>query len=155
LHFVARFKAYTPFMPIAPPPELGRIVETGLYVKDLERSRGFYCQQLGLSVLLDASPRLVALDAGPGSVLLLFQRGHTDASEIPAGRIPGHGATGVQHLAFGVDEAGLALWEKRLVDLGIQIESRTAWSPHARSVYFRDPDGHSLELITPGFWRNF
>lgn len=137
------------------PPRLGRIVETGLYVTDLERSRAFYCEKLGLSVLLDASPRLVALDVGPGSVLLLFQRGQTGASEIPAGRIPGHGAEGVQHFAFGVDEAELAVWERRLVELGIQIESRSAWSPQARSVYFRDPDGHSLELITPGFWRNF
>jgi catechol 2,3-dioxygenase-like lactoylglutathione lyase family enzyme len=138
-----------------PPPKLGRIVETGLYVEDLEISKQFYCDRLGLAVLLDASPRLLALDAGPGSVLLLFQRGHTDAAEIPAGRIPGHGAQGVQHFAFGIDESDLPSWEQRLSEAGIEIESRTAWSPRGRSIYFRDPDGHSVELLTPGFWRNY
>ncbi|HWQ03343.1 MAG TPA: glyoxalase, partial [Candidatus Nitrosotenuis sp.] len=24
-----------------------------------------------------------------------------------------------------------------------------------RSIYFRDPDGHSLELVTPGVWPNY
>ncbi len=137
------------------PPKLHRIVETGLYVQDLDRSRAFYCDQLGLPVLLDASPRLLALDAGPGSVLLLFQRGSTGPAEIPAGRIPGHGAEGVQHFAFGIDEADLQAWEKRLSESGIEIEGHAEWSPAGKSIYFRDPDGHSVELLTPGFWRNY
>ena len=35
---------------------------------------------------------------------------------------------------------------------GIAIEGRTKWSRGGESVYFRDPDGHLLELATPGLW---
>ncbi len=32
------------------------------------------------------------------------------------------------------------------------IEGATSWSRGGRSIYFRDPDGHLLELATPGLW---
>ena len=35
---------------------------------------------------------------------------------------------------------------------GIAIEGRTDWSRGGHSIYFRDPDGHLLELATPGLW---
>jgi catechol 2,3-dioxygenase-like lactoylglutathione lyase family enzyme len=37
---------------------------------------------------------------------------------------------------------------------GVAIESEVKW-PAAESVYFKDPDGHLVELITPGFWRTY
>ena len=46
----------------------------------------------------------------------------------------------------------LESWEKRLAEHGVEIESRARWTRGGRSVYFRDPDGHSLELVTPGTW---
>jgi catechol 2,3-dioxygenase-like lactoylglutathione lyase family enzyme len=38
--------------------------------------------------------------------------------------------------------------------LGIAIESRITWARGGTSLYFRDPDGHSLEVATPGLWPN-
>ena len=35
---------------------------------------------------------------------------------------------------------------------GVAIEGATNWSRGGRSIYFRDPDGHLLELATPGLW---
>jgi catechol 2,3-dioxygenase-like lactoylglutathione lyase family enzyme len=29
------------------------------------------------------------------------------------------------------------------------------WPRGGRSVYFRDPDGHSVELATPGLWETY
>ena len=46
----------------------------------------------------------------------------------------------------------LAEWEARLAAHGIAIEGRTKWSRGGESIYFRDPDGHLLELATPGLW---
>ena len=37
-------------------------------------------------------------------------------------------------------------------DLGIAVEGRTTWSRGGISIYFRDPDGHLVELATPGLW---
>jgi catechol 2,3-dioxygenase-like lactoylglutathione lyase family enzyme len=101
------------------------------------------------------SERLVAFDAGEGTVLLLFQRGAAAPLETPGGLIPGHASGGPGHLAFAIDAASLAAWESRLVALGIAIESRVKWDAGGTSVYFRDPDDRSIELATPGLWPNY
>ena len=133
-------------------PPLGRIVETAVYVRDLERARGFYVGLLGARVLLD-TPRLLALAVDDASVLLLFHRGATLAPlETPGGTVPPHGGEGAQHLAFAIAQADLARWERYLELAGIAIESRVRWPRGGESLYLRDPDGHSVELITPGLW---
>jgi catechol 2,3-dioxygenase-like lactoylglutathione lyase family enzyme len=35
---------------------------------------------------------------------------------------------------------------------GVPIEQEHQWPGGARSLYFRDPSGNSLELITRGAW---
>jgi catechol 2,3-dioxygenase-like lactoylglutathione lyase family enzyme len=100
--------------------------------------------------------RLVAFDAGGGTVLLLFQRGGTAAPVVtPDGTIPPHDGSGTTHVAFGIDAADLEWWEARLATLDLAIESRVSWPRGGRSLYFRDPDGHSIELVTPGTWANY
>lgn len=132
---------------------LERIIETALYVDNMARARAFYVDILGCDVLLD-SQRLLALSVGGASVLLLFQRGATaEPLSMPGGIVPPHGGTGIQHIAFAVrDEAHLQRWVSRLAESGVAIESRVRWQRGGQSVYIRDPDGHSIELITPGLW---
>jgi catechol 2,3-dioxygenase-like lactoylglutathione lyase family enzyme len=36
--------------------------------------------------------------------------------------------------------------------LRIPVESRVDWALGGHSIYFRDPDGRSVELATPGTW---
>jgi catechol 2,3-dioxygenase-like lactoylglutathione lyase family enzyme len=135
---------------------ISRMLETALYVEDLDRSLGFFETVLGLKSMVDARPRLIALDAGQGSVLLLFRRGATlDPVETPHGTIPPHDSSGPAHAAFAVEPGSLAAWEARLKSRGIAVESRVRWARGGESVYFRDPDGHSLELVTPGTWENY
>jgi catechol 2,3-dioxygenase-like lactoylglutathione lyase family enzyme len=133
-------------------PPLARLLETALYVADLARARAFYVDVLGGAVLLD-TPRLVALDIGGQSVLLLFQRGATEVP-IPTGGgvVPPHGAQGVQHIAFGIAPEVLEAWRAHLEASGLPIESRVRWPRGGESLYLRDPDGHSVELVTPGLW---
>ena len=133
-------------------PQLDRLVETALYVDDLARSRRFYVDVLGCVPLLD-SARLLALSVSGASVLLLFQRGATlEPFPTPGGVVPPHGATGVQHVAFAVRADAVDAWLARLAEHGVAIESRVRWQRGGESVYVRDPDGHSVELITPGLW---
>jgi catechol 2,3-dioxygenase-like lactoylglutathione lyase family enzyme len=46
----------------------------------------------------------------------------------------------------------LQAWEAWLGELGIPIESRQTWRHGGHALYFRDPDGHLLEVVTPGVW---
>ena len=131
---------------------MNRVLETALYVADLGVARAFYVDVLGCAPLSD-TPRLVALSVAGRSVLLLFQRGATEAPVPTAGGVvPGHGARGVQHVAFAVDAEALEAWVARLAALGVPVESRVRWERGGESVYVRDPDGHSVEFVTPGLW---
>jgi catechol 2,3-dioxygenase-like lactoylglutathione lyase family enzyme len=89
-------------------------------------------------------------------VLLLFRRGATlETVRMPGGTIPPHDGHGPLHIAFAVSAAELPDWEARLGAHGIAIEGRTHWSRGGDSIYFRDPDGHLLELATPGLWATY
>jgi catechol 2,3-dioxygenase-like lactoylglutathione lyase family enzyme len=133
-------------------PHITGIIETALSVADPHQSAAFYQRLFGFRTLLE-SDRLVALDVAGRSVLLLFQAGETDEPfETPGGVIPAHGCSGRSHFAFGVSSDDLSYWEQRLTDAGVPVESTVDWPGGARSVYFRDPDGHLGELLTPGFW---
>ena|SRR5262245_22626880 len=136
-------------------PPIGRIVETAIYVEDLQRAQTFYVGVLGARILLE-SGRLVALDLQRESVLLLFQRGATlTPLETPGGTVPPHGATGVQHLAFAIHSSDLEAWAAHLERSGVAVESRVKWPRGGESLYLRDPEGHSVELITPGLWATY
>ena len=132
-----------------------RILETALDCDDLPRTAAFYASLFGAEPML-TSDRLVAIDAGEGTVLLLFQRGlSAEPVQLPGGLVPAHDAGGPGHLAFAIDATAIAAWEARLGELGIAIESRVTWERGGVSLYFRDPDGRSVELATPGVWRNY
>lgn len=137
---------------VTPPPEMNGVLETALYVSDLDAARDFYRDVLGLRTLA-ADHRFCALDAGGRSVLLLFRRGSTlETVTLPGGTIPPHDGSGPVHFAFAVAADDLPRWEAHLAAHGIAIEGRTDWPRGGRSLYFRDPDGHLVELATPGIW---
>ena len=136
-------------------PKLDRVLETSLYSDDIERAAGFYEDLLGLP-LLTSDQRFRAYDVGGKSVLLLFRRGATlETVRMPGGTIPPHDGHGPLHVAFAVAAPALEEWESRLSNQGVAIEGRTAWSRGGRSIYFRDPDGHLLELASPGLWATY
>ena len=140
---------------MASPPKLGRVLETALYVDDLERAAAFYEQVLGLTSVSKDS-RFHAYDVGGISVLLLFKRGATlETVHMSGGTIPPHDGNGPIHMAFAVGASDLTAWERRLGESGVAIEGRTDWPRGGHSIYFRDPDGHLLELVTPGVWPTY
>jgi catechol 2,3-dioxygenase-like lactoylglutathione lyase family enzyme len=133
-------------------PELGGVLETALYVDDLDRALGFYRDVLELRQLF-RDDRLCAYSVGDRNVLLLFRRGASlETAFMPGGTIPPHDGQGPAHVAFAAARESLPDWEARLKAHAVPIEGRTDWPRGGRSIYFRDPDGHLLELVTPGVW---
>ena len=133
-------------------PRIQRVVETALYVDDMDRAVAFYRDVLGFAPLSTGS-RLSAMDAGDSTVLLLFLRGATrQGLTFPGGYIPPHDGAGPLHIAFGVAAGEFESWDAALAGRGVEVEGRVKWDRGGRSLYFRDPDGHSVELVTPGTW---
>jgi len=138
-----------------PAPRLDGVLETALYVDDMARARAFNEGVMGLSALV-ADERFAAYDAGRQTVLLLFKRGGTlETLHMPGGTIPPHDGHGPLHFAFAIAPDQLAGWEARFAQHGIAIEGRVDWQRGGHSLYVRDPDGHLLELATPGLWATY
>ena len=133
-------------------PQIKGVLETALYVDDLEESVRFYEGIMNLKAM-SREDRVVALDAGRGTVLLLFRRGATAGGvSVPGGRIPPHDGQGPAHFACAVASRDLDAWRGHLAENSVEIESEVTWDRGGVSLYFRDPDGHSVELATPGVW---
>ena len=131
----------------ANPPQVNGVLETSIYVASAARSAEFYRRVFGFEPLdpdlpLNNDTRLCPLRAGDRSVLLLFKKGAT----------PDTDATGSIHVAFGIARSDLSNWEAWLAQQGIPIEERKTWKHGGQALYFRDPDGHLLEVVTPGVW---
>ncbi len=136
-------------------PRVTGQLESSLYVADLDRSRAFYEEVFGFETLLQED-RMVGLAVPGGSMLLLFRRGGSvEASVMPGGTIPPHDGQGTLHLCFAIPLAELGTWERHLAAVGVAIESRVTQSFGGQSLYFRDPDGHSLEIAGPGLWATY
>ncbi len=71
-------------------PRIGLVLETALYVDDLQRSVEFYQRVLGFNPASDcSSDRMWALNVTPDQVLLLFNKGASvQATVTPFGTIP-------------------------------------------------------------------
>lgn len=126
---------------------LTQIKESALYVSDLERTKAFYNDLLGLPVIGHKPGRHVFFRVGP-SILLCF-----DAEATRHDRdLPPHFGEGELHLAFEAEAGRYDEWRARLVAAGIAIEADLSWPRGGRSFYFRDPDRHCLEIVEPGIW---
>lgn len=123
------------------------IVETAIYVDDLDAAEAFYRDVLGLDVIGKEAGRHVFFRVGDG-VLLAFD---PDAT-LRGDKLPSHGARGPGHFALGVIAESLDDWRLRLQAHGVAVEKEVTWTRGGRSLDFRDQAGNSVELITPGIW---
>jgi catechol 2,3-dioxygenase-like lactoylglutathione lyase family enzyme len=124
------------------------IIETAIYVDDLQATEAFYGTILGLRIIGKEPGRHVFFQVGEASVLLAFLAETT----LKGDHLPSHGATGPGHFALGIEAESFDAWWKLLQGHGVTIEKEVEWPRGGRSLYFRDPSGNSVELVTPGVW---
>ena len=124
------------------------VVETAICVDDLQAAETFYQTILGLPVIGKEPGRHVFFQVGEASVLLAFLAEAT----LKGDGLPPHGTTGPGHFALGIAAEDLDGWRKLLRGHGVTVEKEVEWPRGGRSLYFRDPAGNSVELVTPGVW---
>ncbi|MBT9384289.1 VOC family protein [Pseudooceanicola sp. CBS1P-1] len=128
------------------------LLEAALYADDLGAAENFYGTVLGLQRVTRAEGRHVFFRIGP-MMLLIFR---ADATQLGASDlslpVPPHGATGEGHVCFAATAPEIQAWADRLSACGIAIEADFHWPNGARSIYFRDPAGNSLEFSEPRLW---
>lgn len=131
---------------------LSGILEASVYVEDLDVAAVFYGDILGLEKIGQQDGRHVFFRCG-ATIVLVFRAEETRKATPSGGLpIPVHGATGAGHLCFAVDGASLDGWRQRLEVAEVKIEADFRWDNGARSIYFRDPGGNSIELAEPRLW---
>jgi catechol 2,3-dioxygenase-like lactoylglutathione lyase family enzyme len=137
-------------------PTVTGIVEAALHVQEVARSMDFYQGLFGFEPELRNDAIGVLRIPGRQALILFPQVDNpqpvTNAPIAIEGTIPPHGASGRMHVAFSIPAAELEPWRARLTDRGINIEGVVRWKRGGTSIYFRDPDEHLVELITPGLW---
>jgi catechol 2,3-dioxygenase-like lactoylglutathione lyase family enzyme len=138
--------ALTEYFEMAHVPQLNGLLEVALYVDNVERSVQFYQTLFGFTIIA-SDERLSALGVAGKQVLLVCQR--TASANLPAGS---HYAHGEQHVAFAVPATEFDAWQTRLEFHGVAVEEMRQWNRGGRSLYFRDPDRHLIELASPGVW---
>ena len=127
--------------------EISKLVETSIYVDDLIKAKEFYVRILGLRLMGEQENRHIFFQIGE-SMLLIFNATETRNSE----HIPAHGAVGSGHFALGIAAENYGEWKRLLAGHNIEIEKEIVWPLGGKSIYFRDPSGNSVELITKGCW---
>ena len=133
-------------------PALRGVLESAIYVDDLDAAEGFYGTLLGLERIVRVDGRHVFFRCGDG-VVLAFIAGATEQPPSPdALPVPTHGARGPGHICFAVPGDELDGIAKHLADHGIAIEADFNWPHGPRSVYVRDPAGNSVEFADPALW---
>ncbi len=130
------------------PPPISHILELGVYAADLKAAQWFYGQVLGLEQLGQEEGRHVFFRVGDRSVLLVFHPEHTQEGSS----LPPHGAQGAGHFALAIPAEALPSWRQRLQSFGIPVEQEVHWPRGGTSLFFRDPAGNLVELVTPGCW---
>lgn len=117
------------------------VIHTAIWVSDLDETRAFYVDALGLSHTWDFERDGVTN----------FYVGSDEGAEIQFKHEPGRGAVdpaGIDHLAVSVDDADAVLERLRAeTDTEVVMGPTTVDAADAYVAFVTDPDGYVVELV--------
>jgi len=137
-------------LPDAPP--IGAILEAALYARDLGAAAAFYGGVMGLKEVTRVEGRHIFFRVGRAILLIFNPDATVKGASSPRLPVPAHGAHGPGHLCFAASREEIEQWRTRLQAAGYPIEADFDWPNGARSLYFRDPAGNSVEIAEPRLW---
>ena len=128
--------------------------EIALRVNNLDGMHAFYEDVVGLE-LMDRFEHAVFFRIAEGfgghtQILALFDRA---AAPIRPGFFPStfrgvdQSGSSLDHLAFEIDLSSIEAEHRRLESLGVEIRTVEFEWVHWRSLFFRDPEGNTVEFV--------
>lgn len=131
--------------------KINKVIETCIYSSNLKSMKNFYAEVLGMPIVQEEDGKLIFLQAGK-SMLLIF---NPEKTAVDNEKLPTHGAPTPPssiHFALEIVGADYDRWKEHLMKNKVAVEKEVNWGGTAKSLYFRDPAGNLVELITPGEW---
>lgn len=141
-------------------PRLKHLDHITIPVHDLTAARRFYCEVLGAAYFMTVDDetfrrfgRAPAADHGQGAHhVSVFLGGVTRIDLFLQSKGQAAASLGHPHYAFEVSPRELSLWKRKLVSRGIPVEGPLQLGPPGQaSLYFNDPFGNHLEIVTLGY----
>ena len=124
--------------------KLERLDHFGLEVADLARAERFYTEVLGLEVVAHLGDQTL-LQCGDQNLALFEVKREALSAEQRRERIA-H-PLGKGHHAFRVNPQDFATARERLSGAGVECARNIDWGDHD-CMYFLDPDGNLLEIVS-------
>lgn len=113
---------------------------TVIYVRQMAKMRAFYETTMGFPLHRELSSRWIEFRIGANILALAERGGRFDDPPPPAGTLS-------LQLAFRVAPQEVDLCAATLAERGVEIVSPPTDQPFGhRTLFFRDPDGHVLEI---------
>ncbi len=126
-----------------------KIVETCIYFPDLDKMKEFYQKKLGLELISKKENRHLFFKVGDSMLLIFNPKVTMNEKDII------HGALSpptMIHFAFQISKNDFRLAKQNILSKNIPAEKVVTWSNGAQSMYFRDPAGNLVEIITDDAW---
>jgi catechol 2,3-dioxygenase-like lactoylglutathione lyase family enzyme len=122
--------------------ELQGIDHVAIAVRDIEAAAQWYIDVLGFEPRYQGMWNGIPTFIGKGATAIALFPSKEDSADARNLRA----RSGMLHLAFRADARNFAVAQKELTQRGITFEFQDHEISH--SIYFRDPDGHELEITT-------
>ena len=122
--------------------------EINLRVRNLRRMTKFYTDVLGLKPIYESDKHVFLRVAkgfeGHTQVVALFNYRYEGGKKSA----PQIARTTLDHIAFNIRLRDFKSEKKRLQKLGLDIREELHPEVHWRSMYFHDPEGNTIELVS-------